>query len=70
MITDDKMIVIKNDLWRIDCIAAIGYKEKNIQILPLGCYKYLTYSWDTEELAANQYRFIAEIWANKINQSK
>ena len=64
------MIVIGQDVWRAECIAAIGWDEEmEVQIYPLNCADYVGYEWDTTEEATRAYRAILEAWMRELGGS-
>jgi hypothetical protein len=61
------MIVINQDMWRADCIAAIGWDEdRTIQVFPLNCSDYVSYSFDTHEEAEAAYKAILTEWKRDL----
>jgi len=63
------MILIQQDLWRADCIAAIGWdEEKEIQVFPVNCSNYVSYEYDTHEGAAAEYKTVLTEWKFELGK--
>lgn len=61
------MILVQQDVWRADCIAAIGWDEdKFVQVYPLNCTDFVEYGWDTHDETARAYRAILEAWKHEL----
>ena len=61
------MIIVQQDVWRADCIAAIGWDEENeVQIYPVNCSDYVGYEWDKTEETAIAYKRILADWTSEI----
>jgi hypothetical protein len=61
------MILVKQDVWRADCIAAIGWDEDTVvQVFPLNCADHVEYVWDTRGETALAYKAILEAWKREL----
>lgn len=61
------MILVQQDVWRADCIAAIGWDEdKVVQVYPLNCADCVEYEWDTHDETARAYKTILEAWKHEL----
>jgi len=61
------MILVQQDVWRADCIAAIGWNEdKEVQVYPLNCADYVKYEWDNHDETARAYKTILEAWKHEL----
>ena len=63
------MIVVQQDVWRAECIAAIGWDEDTeVQVYPLNCADYVAYEWDTHDETAQAYKAILDAWTRELNK--
>jgi allophanate hydrolase subunit 2 len=61
------MILVQEDVWRADCIAAIGWDEdKVVQVYPLNSVDFVEYEWNTHYETARAYRSILEAWKREL----
>lgn len=61
------MIVIQQDVWLADCIAAIGWDEdKVVQVYPLNCADGVEYEWDTHGETSRAYKAILTAWKSEM----
>lgn len=61
------MIRIQQDVWRSECIAAIGWDEDcEVQVFPVNCAEYTVYLWDTHEEAAAARLLILNDWKRDL----
>ena len=60
------MIYLQGDVWRPDCIAAMGLHKKMIQVLPTGCEHYKTYYYNDAEEASHVYEILLVSWMKAI----
>ena len=62
------MIVIQNDVWRAECIAAMGRdpSRNTVTVLPINTAKTIDYYWETEPEAANAYINILTAWKREL----
>lgn len=61
------MIRVQDDVWRADCIAAIGWDgDMVVQIIPVNCASSVDYEWDSYEEAATAYKKILEAWTHEL----
>ena len=62
------MVVIKHDVWRADCIAAIGVNGKELQVIPLSCDEHVSYWYDTPQHASRPLQDAVTQWKREIGQ--
>lgn len=63
------MIVIKEDVWRADCVAAIGTDEHlQLQIFPVGGGEraMATYTFETRALLVKAYKAAVKQWRSEL----
>ena len=61
------MILIQKDVWRAECIAALGTDEALcVQVYPLNCSDPVEYEWDNAAQAAQAYREILQAWRSAL----
>ncbi len=64
------MIVIQQDVWRADCIAAIGLHELSVTVLPANCSVAVEYPFGTEEETNEAYETILKAWKREFDWSE
>ncbi len=61
------MIVIQGDVWRADCIAAIGWDEEAcVQVHPLHCTDCVEYVYETLDETTRAYKAILQAWQHEL----
>lgn len=60
------MIYLQGEVWRPDCIAAMGLHKKVIQVLPTGCREPKMYYYNDAEEATRVFKILLVSWMKAI----
>jgi len=62
------VIVIQTDVWRAECIAAIGINEESgeLQVFPLNSADYVGYDYDDSDTARIAHKAAIKAWVSEL----
>lgn len=61
------MIVVQKDVWRAECIAAIGWDvDRVVQVFPTNCADFVEFEYETRDEAVRAYNAILEAWKREL----
>lgn len=62
------MIIIQEDMWRVECIAGFGINQDDneIQLYPINSAEYVPYEYDNIDDLTKEYQRILSEWSRAM----